>query len=168
VNQDRFGSRTAICAETGGRQIRQGPRTITPTAVWAGEVSNFHKLNAGVGACDPSWSPDGRRIAVTAADGLWIFPSESSVGSLAVPAKVPIGEPKEFTYRAFSHPKWSPDGALVALLVTNGPMTWVEVFEASSGRLFYTSPPEANSFSWGNTARDLKVGNLEVHLPPHP
>jgi hypothetical protein len=168
VNQDRFGSHLAICAETGGSVIRQGARTITPTAVWAGESPSFHKLNAGVGACDPAWSPNGTQIAVTAADGLWIFPAEYSVGRLRVEAKLPIGESTEFTYRAFAKPRWSPDGALVALLVTNGGTSWVEVFDASSGRLFYTSPPEAYSFSWGNTARDLKVGELDVHLPPHP
>jgi Tol biopolymer transport system component len=133
-----------------------------------GEGADFHKLNAGLGACDPAWSPDGHRVAVTAAEGLWIFPAESSAGLLRVEARLPIGESLQSTYRAFSHPKWSPDGALVALVVTNGGTSWVEVFEASSGRLFYTSPPESNSFSWGNTARDLKVGDLDVHLPPHP
>jgi hypothetical protein len=168
VNQDRFGSHLALCAQTGGRVVRHGARTVTPTAVWAGEGKTFHKLNAGLAACDPSWSPDGHRLAVTAVDGLWIFPAESPVGSLRVEAKLPIGEPAEFTYRAFAHPKWSPDGALVALVVTNGGTSWVEVFEASSGRLFYTSPPEAHSFAWGSTARDLKVGDLDVHLPPHP
>jgi len=165
VNEDRFGSRVAICALTGGREIKSGPRTITPTAVWAGEPAAFHKLNAGVGACDPSWSPDGKRIAVTSADGLWIFPAQSSVGTLAVEAKIPVGEPTEYTYRAFTHAKWSPDGLLVALLVSNGGTTWVEVFDATSGRLFYTSPPEAYAFAWGNTARDLKVGTLDVRLP---
>lgn len=168
VNQDRFGSRVALCANTGGRAIRQGPRNIVPTAVWASDGADFHKLNAGLGACDPAWSPDGRRLAVTAADGLWIFPAESSVGSLRVEAKLPMGEPTQRAFRAFAHPKWSPDGALVALIVSNGGTSWVEVFEASSGRLFYTSPPEAYSFSWGASARDLKVGGLDVHLPPHP
>ena len=168
VNQDRYGSHLALCAETGGRPIKQGPRTIAATAVWAGEAQEFHKLNAGVGACDPSWSPDGKQLAVTAADGLWIFPAESSAGALRVQAKVPVGEPTEFTYRAFAHPRWSPDGVLVALVVSNGGTSWVEVFEPLSGRLFYTSPPESYSFSWGSTPRDLKVGDLAVHLPPYP
>jgi hypothetical protein len=168
VNQDRLGSRVALCAETGGRVLQQGRRRVTPTAVWAGTAAHFHRLNAGPGACDPAWSPDGRLLAVAAADGLWIFPAESSVGSLRVASRPPIGEPTEFSYRAFAHPKWSPDGAFVAVVVTNGGTSWVEVFEAQNGKLFYTSPPEAYSFSWGNTARDLKVGDLDVHFPPRP
>lgn len=167
VNQDRFGSRIALCANIEGQVIQQGPRRVAPTAVWTGTGADFHKLSAGLGACDPAWSPDGRLLAVTAADGLWILPAESSVGSLRVESKLPIGEPTEFTYRAFARPKWSPDGVFVALLVTNGGTSWVEVFEALTGKLFYTSPPETYSFSWGNTARDLKVGDLDVHLPPH-
>jgi dipeptidyl aminopeptidase/acylaminoacyl peptidase len=165
INQDRFGSQVAICVGTRDRAVQRGPRKISPTEVWAGEANQLHKLNAGVGACDPAWSPDGRRIAVTAADGLWVFPAASSNGRLSVEARVPLGEPVEFTYRAFSHPEWSPDGDLVALLVTNGGNSWVEVFDPASGRLFYTSPPAAYAFSWGSTSRSLKVGDLNVNLP---
>jgi hypothetical protein len=168
VNEDRFGRRVALCAQTGGRTIQQGARRIMATAVWVGQGAEFHKLNAGLGACDPAWSPDGQAVAVTAAAGLWIFAAASSNGSLVVEARVPMGESTEFFYRAFTHPEWSPDGALVALVVSNGGTSWVEVFEASSGKLFYTSPPEMYSFNWGATARDLKVGALDVHLPPHP
>lgn len=168
VNQDRLGPRLALCARTDGNAIQQGPRSILPTAVWAGEAPELYKLNAGPGACDPAWSPDGRRLVVTAADGLWLFPAASSAGVLVVESKVPVGEPTEFTYRAFSHARWSPDGVLVALLVTNGGTSWVEVFDPVKGRLFYTSPPESYSFNWGATARDLKAGDLDVHLPPYP
>ena len=168
VNRDRFGSRVALCAETGGQIIQQAARRIVPTAVWVGAGDEVRKLNAGPGACDPAWSPDGRFLALTAADGLWIFPADSSVGVLTVEAKLPVGEPTEFTYRAFARPKWSPDGILVALAVTNGGTSWVEVFEAAMGRLLYTSPPETYSFSWGATARDLKAGTLDIHLPSLP
>lgn len=164
INEDRFGSQIALCAETADAPVRQGARRIPPTAVWAGKASDLHRLHAGLGACDPSWSPDGRRLAVTAAEGLWMFPAGSASGALRVEARLPLGEPTEFSYRAFSHPQWSPDGLLVALLVTNGGTSWVEVFEAASGKLFYTSPPENYSFSWGS-ARELKLGDIEIQLP---
>jgi hypothetical protein len=164
VNQDRFGTQIAFCAETGERPVQQGPRKIVPTAVWVGEGPAYLRLNAGLGACDPTWSPDGRRLAITDAEGLWVFPARSMNGFLRVESKLPLGEPAEFTYRAFSHPQWSPDGLLVALLVSNGGSSWVEVFEVSTGKLFYTSPPAQSSFSWGN-ARLLKLGTLEIQLP---
>lgn len=163
INQDRFGSQVALCAETGEPAVQQGARKVRGTAVWVGEDGNFRRIRAGLGACDPSWSPDGRRLAVTAVEGLWVFPANSSEGALRVESRLPLGS-IEFNYRAFSSPRWSPDGRLLGLVVTNGGTSWVEVFEAESGRLFYTSPPEHDTFSW-TAARELKLGSVEIRLP---
>jgi hypothetical protein len=163
INQDRFGSRVALCAETGDPVVQQGARRVRGTAVWVGEGTNLRRIRAGLGACDPSWSPDGRRLAVTAVGGLWVFPANSSDGALKVESRLPLGS-IEFNYRAFSSPRWSPDGRLLGLVVTNGGTSWVEVFEVDSGRLFYTSPPEHDTFSW-TAARALKLGAVEIHLP---
>ena len=162
VNQDHYGSRVALCADTGEAPVQQGAKKIRGTAVWVGEGANLRRIRAGIGACDPSWSPDGRRLAVTAADGLWVFPANSSDGTLRVESRLPLGS-IEFNYRAFSGPRWSPDGVLLGLVVTNRGTSWVEVFEANSGRLFYTSPPEHDTFTW-TAARQLKLGALEIHL----
>ena len=163
VNEDRFGSMVALCAETGEPPIQHGAKKVRGTAVWVGERAKLRRVRAGLGACDPAWSPDGRRLAVTAAEGLWVFPANSPDGALRVESRLPLGS-IEFNYRAFSSPRWSPDGTLLGVLVTNGGTSWVEVFEASSGRLFYTSPPENYTFSW-TSARDLKLRDAEIRLP---
>lgn len=163
VNQDRFGAMVALCAETGEPAIQKGAKTVRNTAVWAGAASNLRRVQAGAGACDPAWSPDGRRLAVTAAEGLWVFPSNSADGALRVESRLPLGS-IEFNYRAFSSPRWSPDGVLLGIVVSNGGTSWVEVFDANSGRLFYTSPPENYTFSW-TAARVLKLRDVEIRLP---
>ncbi len=162
INEDRHGSLVALCAETGEPAVMQGAKKIRGTAVWVGEGAPLRRIRAGLGACDPSWSPDGRRLAVTAAEGLWVFPADSPDGTLRVESRLPLGS-IDFNYRAFSSPRWSPDGMLLALVVSNSGTSWVEVFDARSGRLFYTSPPEHDTFSW-TAPRQLKLGTLEIHL----
>ena len=164
INEDRYGSLVAVCADTGAPAMNQGAKKIRATAVWAGERSKLRKVQAGLAPCDPAWSPDGRRLAVTSAEGLWVVPADSFEGSLRAEARLPFGGPTEFSYRAFSQPKWSPDGMLVGLVVTNGGTSWVEVFDVATGRLFYTSPPENYSFSW-TSGRELKLGSTAVRLP---
>jgi hypothetical protein len=164
INEDRYGSLIALCADTGAPVVQQGPKKIRATAVWAGRQANLRKVQAGVGACDPAWAPDGRRLAVTSAEGLWVIPANAAEGSLRVESRIPLGEPVESTYRAFSDPEWSSDGTLVALVVTNGGAFWVEVFEVATGKLLYTSPPGNDSFSWGR-GRALRLGSAEIRLP---
>jgi|SRR5687767_12463105 len=162
VNEDRHGSLVALCADTGHPSVQQDAKEIRATAVWAGAGANLRRLQTGLGACDPSWSPNGRHLAVTAADGLWVFPANSPEGVLRVESQVPLGS-IGFNYRAFSRPRWSPDGMLVGLVVTNRGTSWIEVFDVNSGRLLYTSPPEHDTFTW-TAARALKLGALEIRL----
>ena len=115
------------------------------------EIALLVLLAGGEGKAQPldACSRDGR--GARAADG-----------ALRVESRLPLGS-IEFNYRAFSSPRWSPDGVLLGLVVTNRGTSWVEVFEANTGRLFYTSPPEHDTFTW-TAARQLKLGTLEIHL----
>jgi hypothetical protein len=162
VNEDRHGSLVALCADTGDPTVQRDAKKIRATAVWAGAGANLKRLQTGIGACDPSWSPNGKHLALTAADGLWVFPANSPDGILRVESQVPLGS-IGFNYRAFSRPRWSPDGMLVGLVVTNRGTSWIEVFDVNSGRLLYTSPPEHDTFTW-TAARELKLGALEIRL----
>ena len=49
VNQDRFGSMVALCAETGEPAVQQGREEVRGTAVWAGEGTNLRRISAGLG-----------------------------------------------------------------------------------------------------------------------
>jgi len=41
VNEDHFGSRRALCVETGGTLVQRGPQRIRATEVWAGEKDHL-------------------------------------------------------------------------------------------------------------------------------
>ena len=139
------------------RTSDKGAKTIRGTGVWAGEPSNLHRVQAGQGACDPAWSPDGQRLAVTAAEGLWVFPANSAEGDLRVESKFRSAARRSSAIGCFHTRSGRPTACWSALVVSNGGTSWVEVFEANSGRLFYTSPPENYSFSWSAPAH-LKLG----------
>ena len=95
INEDRHRSLIALCADTGEPVVKRGAKKIRATGVWAGERSKLRRVSAGLGACDPAWSPDGRRLALTSAEGLWVLPAKSFEGSLRVEARLPLGEPME-------------------------------------------------------------------------
>jgi hypothetical protein len=165
VTFDRQGARVAICAETGEDAIQQGGRRVPATAVWAGPPERLRRLTAGLGACDPSWSPDGRNLALTAQDGLWLVPAGELAGQRRVESRPPEGGLTEFSYRVFSGPRWSPDGRLIGVIVSNGGTSWVDVYDMFDGRLFYTSPPETYAFTWGPAPYELRMDRLTIQLP---
>ncbi len=144
INQDHHGSRVALCADTGEAPVQQGAKKIRGTAVWVGEGTSLRRIRAGLGACDPSWSPDGQRLAVTAADGLWVFPANSPEGALRVESRLPLGS-IEFNFRAFSSPRWSPDGCcsdwLSPTVVRRGWRCSRPAAAGFSTRLLRSTPP---------------------------
>jgi hypothetical protein len=164
VRFDRHGTLLALCAETREEEIQQGAQRVPATGVWAGPPDAVRRLRAGPGACDPVWSPDGRNLALTAQDGLWVFSADAVAGQRRVESRPPEGGLTEFSYRMFSAPQWSPDGRLIGLIVSNGGTSWVDVYDMFDG-LFYTSPPETYAFTWGQTPYEIRMEKLTIQLP---
>ena len=68
--------RAAICAEEPGAAVERAGRSIRRTRVWVRDGTSDGQLGLGPGACDPAWSPDGRRLAVVTPDGLWVLSAD--------------------------------------------------------------------------------------------
>ena len=165
VRFDRIDGRTAICATTGEPDITRGNRALPATAIWVESDEDVRRLDTPDRACDPAWSLDGRALAFTTPVGLWILTDlESSEPRLLLEAPEPEGD-TEFGYVAFMRPKWSPNGARVGYLATNGGTTWVEMVEVLDGRLRYRSGEDTYAFSWGADSRSLKIGGNTILVP---
>ena len=108
------------------------------------------------GAMDPTWSPDGRRIAFTLFGSIW------SVDANGGDAERITNEPG---YHA--HPAWSPDGASIAYISgpppagtlpnVSGRLMLVDVASRSE-RAISTPFPTAGTPSWSPDSRRIACG----------
>jgi hypothetical protein len=161
---DRVDGRTAVCATTGEPDVTYGSRQLPHTGIWVGTAAELRRLDTPL-ACDPAWSPDGGRLAFTTPEGLWVL-ADPEVGEPRLLLEAPDpGEETEFGYVAFRRPVWSPNGARLGYLATNGGTTWVEVVEVIDGRLRFRSHEETYAFSWGADSRSLRIGGNTVLVP---
>ena len=111
------------------------------------------------------FSPDGGSIAFTAPDGLWVV-ADLAVGVAERLLESPKAEGEsEFGYVAFMRPTWSPNGARLGYVASNGGTAWVEVVEVLDGRLRYRSATETYAFSWGADSRSLRIGGNTIRVP---
>ena len=165
ISYDRQGSRLAVCAQEPGEPIVRGSRRIPRTQVYIADKGVISRTTIGVGACDPAWSPDGARLAVTAPDGLWVMQGDLKAGERVADATPPAGARTEFGDVAFSKPRWSPDGRRIGLLVSNGGTTWIEVVDADTGKRVFKSDAEVYSFTWSPDSRSIVIGDRTIRLP---
>ncbi len=157
--------RVAMCAEEPGPPVEQGARLVPRTRVWVRDATATRQIATGVGTCDPTWSPDGERLAVVAPDGLWILAADLRQTSHLIDTRHAEAPANEFDDRTFTGPQWAPDASAVAVLVSNGATVWVEVFDARTGATLYSSEPETYEFAWGADSRSLRFGSRVVRLP---
>lgn len=164
VNHARQGEHVAICAEEPGGAITEGSRPVPRTRVWVHDGHRLRQVATAAPTCDPAWSADGGRVAVVAPDGLWVLTADLRVTMHLVDTRHTQAPGDEAAHRTLAAPAWSPDGALLAYQVRNQDAFWVEVAEADTGDVVYTSEPETDEFEWGADSRSLLFGSRVVPL----
>ena len=157
--------RVAICAEEPGPPIERGNRQVARTRVWVRDGNITKQLSTDLGSCDPAWSPDGTKLAVVDLDGLWVLSSNLLQTTHLFDARdrdTPIGQ---FIDRTLAGPLWSPDGTAIALHVSNVTTGWVEVVDARTGGILFSSEPEIYDFAWNSDSKSLRFGSRIVRIP---
>ena len=166
VNWDRSGEFTAMCTlEEGGKTTKVGARIIKHTYVYVVEREIIRQLGSSPGACDPAFSPDGSRLAVVTANGLWLYTPRLEDARELAATRLPETPTNEFDYTAFSKPRWSSDGLRIAFVVGNSGTAWVQVVDVKTTRIIYRSPEETYSFAWTSDPRIITIGSSNVRLP---
>jgi dipeptidyl aminopeptidase/acylaminoacyl peptidase len=166
LNFDTHEGKMAACAETTSPPLVRGARTFPATEVWITDGQAVWKTATPLGTCDPSWAPDGTKLAVTSLDGLWVLSGvQQQQGDRIVEARAVERPATEFDYTAITRPRWSPNGTRIAYLVSNGGTSWVEVVDVASRRRIYKSREETYGFAWGADSRSLVIGGNTVLVP---
>jgi gamma-glutamyltranspeptidase len=128
------------------------------------------------GARDPAWSPDGRRLALSLYDRLFIVSPQGKGGGPLVAAPAPVVAERD--------PAWAPDGSRIAFAADYGGGFDIYVVSASGGRpeRVTSLPGDERSPSWTRDDRlvfaagsggqwDLMiadVGGRVAGVPPEP
>ena len=154
VAYDRWGAQLAICAEVPPKEatlMRRNGRRLPPTTIFVIDGEVIRKILTGLGGCDPAWSRDGKRLAYTAPDGLWIITIADDSGVRLVDTTLAGDD-----YTIIGQPKWSPDSAHIAFILSGQRKPRAQVVTTNDGTVVFTSAGRASEIEWTD-ARTLTV-----------
>ncbi len=164
VNFTWHTGRVAVCAEEPGPELVQGSRRRSRTRVWVGDESGFRKVVASAASCDPTWSPNGDRLAVVTPDGLWVLSADLRRATHLVDLRC-ASKWGAAAARRVSRPQWAPDALSLGMVASDGTTAWVAVVDARTGALRFESAPDTHDFAWAPDSRALRLGSRRVRLP---
>lgn len=77
--------------------------------VYNADGTGAKRIVSTVGVGRPSWSPDGKWLAVAGSGGIGVVSVDGSESRVVVPGTCPCG-----TADVYDFPRWSPDGTMIA------------------------------------------------------
>ena len=77
--------------------------------VFNADGTGAKRIAPNIGSAHPSWAPDGQSLAMSANGGIWVASVDGSNARVVIPGTCPCG-----TAEIYDHPRWSPDGTLIA------------------------------------------------------
>jgi tricorn protease len=126
--------RAARVSPTGARAVFEARGEILTAPAEKGDVRNLTNT-PGVAERDPTWSPDGRRIAYFSDESGEYRLHLRAQNGMGEPEKIDLGSPPAFYYT----PLWSPDSKKIAYRDSNLVLWYIDL--------------------------ENQVGNLEKHFP---
>jgi tricorn protease len=153
----------ANISPNGARAVFEARGEILTVPAEKGDIRNLTRTT-GVMERDPSWSPDGQRIAYFSDEsGEYALHIRDQSGQGAV-KKISLGEKPTFFYR----PVWSPDGKKIAYNDKRLALWYVDIDKGLPVKVdttYYFNPRVAFEFGWSSDSRWITYSKqLKSHI----